>query len=336
MYSLKTLVIVGLGLLFAPVILKLAREILVTLRARLASALPAMAGHMGSAYATEERFLTHNGTLSEEDAVAQAVGAMLMIAALAVFGPSELQFTLATLAGLFGMEFKETFAGFDWLLGLSTVALALVFGMICTDLRRWTRLTRFAFAENGREGAFCIALSCFVASLGVAVAMGAHRLVTMMAGETDVAAEQAGTLASSLPAFILIPLAALLFIGTASAFMSIDSFFSVVAAVFCALWGVLVWIGRLLLGLVDFIAELILAVVNTIQGSLQNGLRRVRETVSNARNGFAAKVSHMVRPEAPKNGPKSDGANGHDASESFSQERRSPDQSKGDEPRANP
>lgn len=243
-----------LVLLFHRLILEWGREVLPLLRKRLNVALPTLTGLARSALRWAGRLVTHEGELSPSQAAIQVATAALFLGALVTFGLCDYAFAYATLSGLFGIPPRQTLSGFDWLLGLSAVLLAVVFGSIITDLRGWTS-GRFAGIERGRALANCGAWVCFVMSLAVGAALALYRF-GVLKGES-------GAWFESLPAVILVALAVLLLIGTAAAFMQCESSFPALLALSVAVGGLGLGAVWFILLLIDFAAEILEPAVKT-------------------------------------------------------------------------
>lgn len=289
------LFVILLGLLVVLIILKLLPQVLPLIQARLAVALPYIAGWTRSAFMWAESFVTDEEKLSPTRTVAQVAGALLVVAVGVVFALCDFQFTWATLCPIFGGECnkREIFAGFDQLLGLSTVLLAVVFGLVTTDLVGWTFTTQFARIERGRSGIFCIALLCLVMTVIVGVALATYRLLALTQGENDMPVEETAPWFQNLNAIILLTLAALLFIGVIFAFMSYETFFSAIVALFIALVGLGLGVVWIILRLVDLVAEVALEGVKTIPMAikpvtelLQGGLHNTSAVVAKVGAGI--------------------------------------------------
>jgi hypothetical protein len=303
MTPLELFVVIGLGLLLLPLLGKVLHATVPVLRARLAAAVPVLAGLAHRALRWTGRLLTNLERLSPPEALAQAVGAALMMAAGVIFALCDLQLTLATLAPLLGLEFHHSggiFAGFDQLLGLSVVLLAATFGVILSDLLGWTCLTRFAVTERARVGAFCLGFVCFLAALAVAVALAAYRLPAVLA---DGAAEAPGEIAvwmQSLPAIILLTLAALLFLGIAAALLSAETFCALVTALLVVVGAVGLGAVSLLLRAIDMVAEVFVTGVAALSmepltQAMAGGAHRVGQKVASGGRAVAAWLRKLVQ-----------------------------------------
>lgn len=244
MNTLMPFALIFLGLLL---ILGLHPEVLPTLRGHLEEALSILADLAKRALRWAECQVTHDGELPSRQAVGQVAGAFLMTAAAAVFAFCDFEVTFATLAALLGVPYEPVFSGsFDRMLGASVVLLA-VFGLVLTDLKGVTSLTRFALIPQGRVAAFYVALLSFVMSLALIVALAFYRGSALGGGEA----------AQNLPTMILVALAGLLFIGLLFAFCSFEDFSPAVAALAVAVVGLGIGLLGLALKLADLFAELI-------------------------------------------------------------------------------
>lgn len=318
MDSLGLIVVIFLGLLLAPLALTLLQQILPLIRTRLVAALPRFADVMRKTFRWAGHLVSEDGELSPSRAVAQITGSFLMIAAGVVFALSDLQLTLATLGPLFGINVNGAiFTGFHELLGLSVVLLAVVFGLVITDLLGWTFVTRFAVIERARASAFCIALLCFLLSLAEAIALAAYRLPGLMFDGTNMSADEVVAWVQSLPPLILLPLAALLFVGALFAFMSLETFFSAIVASLTVAGGLGLGTVWLILGVVDLLLELTAKAAETLHQSIAPFVQASRTGLRSAGAGFAKgtgnigeKFRTLVRPAAPKGAKVTDQAAG--------------------------
>ena len=173
-------------ILLLPLALKVAERIIPLIRDRVAAVLSVITGWMKNAFRWAGRLVTDDGELSPPQTVAQVAGAIFMIASAVVYTVSELQFTWATLCPMLGGECSgEVFAGYDRLLGFSTVLLVVGFGLVVTDLCGCTYTTHFARIERARVALFFIALSCFVMSVAVGVTMAGYRDLILGMGQTN-------------------------------------------------------------------------------------------------------------------------------------------------------
>lgn len=304
MTTIELLVVILLGLVLLPALLQLLQQIFPLIRARLAVALPAIAGLARRGLQKAGSLLTDEGKLPASSTVAQVAGSTVMIAAGVVFALCDLQLTLATLGPIFNVEaVGAVFGGFDRLLGLSVVLLAVVYGLGVTDLLGWTFITHFAVIERARVAAFCMALGCFIASLAVTVALAAYRLPALIMDETVMSAEEAAVWLQGLPAVILITLAVLLFLGIAFTFMSLETFFSAIVAL-CMVVGCLVMaVTYFLLAVVDLVIEVALVAVTSLLGAIEPitntlhaGVRGVSAGVAQGGRNAWTKLSNLTRP----------------------------------------
>lgn len=317
-------IVIVLGLLLIPLLLKWLQEILPLLRARLAGALPSIADWMRRAFRWAGRLVTDDGELSLLQSVEQVVGATVMIAMLVVFTLCDLKFAWATLCPMFGGKCGgEVFAGFDQLLSLSAILLAAGFGLVITDLCGLTYTTHFARSERMRLGALCMTVLCFFLSLGVVVAMGYYRYLVMTMGETAAPVGETAALLQNLQMIILVLLPALLFIGTAVTVTSLKTFAATVGALLMVVGGVTLGTVWLILGAIDLLAEVALAAVTTVPEatgqvtkSIQEGVHSAGDRVKRGSGAFFTKVrdslDRLVQPAAPKRPmipPKGDGFN---------------------------
>jgi hypothetical protein len=201
---------------------------------------------------------------------------------------------------MFGGECTgEVFAGYDRLLSLSTILLVVSFGLTATDLVCWTYTTQFARIERARGVMLFIALLCLLTAIMVSVTMAWYRDLILGMGQTDMAAVETTATLQDLQTFILLSLAALLFIGTLFAFTSFDTFFSAVLAGLAVISGLVLALGYLLMALMDLLAAVILVMVKTVQealtpltNALQEGMRGIRAGGSTA----WAKLRSLVAP----------------------------------------
>lgn len=266
MNTLMPFALIFLGLLL---ILGLHPEGLPTLRGHLAAALSILADLAKRALRWAGRQVTHEGELPSRQAVGQIAGALLMTAAAVVFAFCDFEVTYATLAALLGISYEPVFSGsFDRMLGASVVLLA-VFGLVLTDMKGVTSLTRFALIPQGRVAAFYVALLSFVMSLALIVALAFYRGSALEGGEA----------AQNLPTMILVAVAGLLFIGLVFAFCSFEDFSSAVAALAVAV----VWLGIGLVWLALKLADLFAELIQKWQGRPRGpGLKRLQSAFVSA------------------------------------------------------
>lgn len=185
--------------------------------------------------------------------------------------------------------------------------MAVGFGLVLTDLFGWTFVTRFAVAERGRLVAFFIALPCFVASIAVTVTLALYRTEVLRLAEANVSAGAAETWLQELPPIILLPLEALLFIGTAFAFMSLETFVSAIVALLLAVGGVGLGAAWLILGLVDLLADGTVEAAKAIPQSIepitkssQTGLRSAGGGIAKGIGVVSEKFRNFLRPSVPR------------------------------------
>jgi hypothetical protein len=293
--------VVTLGaILLLPVALKMLEQVIPLIRDRVAAVLPGITDWMRHTFRWAGQRVTDEGELSVSQAVYQTAGSILLIASAVVYTVAELQFTWATLCPMFGGECTgEVFAGYDRLLSLSTILLVVSFGLTATDLVCWTYTTQFARIERARGVMLFIALLCLLTAIMVSVTMAWYRDLILGMGQTDMAAVETTATLQDLQTFILLSLAALLFIGTLFAFTSFDTFFSAVLAGLAVISGLVLALGYLLMALMDLLAAVILVMVKTVQealtpltNALQEGMRGIRAGGSTA----WAKLRSLVAP----------------------------------------
>lgn len=317
MVSMLLLVLFGLGMLLLP---RLLPAVVTVIRRRVAETIQCLDGLAWQAFRCSGRLVTKAGMLSPTDALAQVVGASVLTAAGILFAGTDVVVTLATLAPLFGTDFtapQGLLGTFDTLMGLSLVLLAVVFGLMLTDLLSWTGLTRFALITRARAGAFCLALLCLGLSALVVATLAVYRVQTLF--------EPGGTDGPNvlwmqhLPAVILVLLPLLLFIGVAVALTSLDTFFEAVTAGLAAVWGIVVATLSLLLRGLDVLLETLVegttAVpegLKTLQTAGQTRMSRVTQGFATAGGGLKTKLSALVQPRtfqsATRTAPASEGA----------------------------
>lgn len=302
---------IGLGLLLVLRPGTVLRAILPLLRERLAAARTSLAQQGWAAWRLAGRLLTvtEAETLRPTAAIGQVVGATVLTAAGVVFAVCDLALTWATLAPLFGIAYQPQgtlFASFDWLLGVSLVLLAIVYGFILSDLVGWTMLTHFAVVQHGRVGAFCLAFMGFVASLGIAVALSAYRLPALLSGDggSDALPELMAWV-QTLPVPILLTLAAVLFVGAAMALLSLETFCAAVVALGLTVGGVALGLGSVLLRVMDLAVEMVLAAVTALATeprpqAMAAGLHRVGQGFTNRAKAFSARLHGLVYRGAPR------------------------------------
>src|SRR5712691_6218703 len=255
-------ILIGLGLLCLCFLVPVAEAVVKVLRDRIAHTAPALTALGQQAFTFAGLLLTEDGTLSLIETIAQVGGAVVLIAAGVDFAATDLAVTLATLLPLIGAGMESPplpalFSMFHTLLGISLVLLAVGFGIMLSDLLGWSMVSRFAFISRARLGAFCLGVVCFLASLLVALALAVYRSVVMRT-ETD-SETAAATLMwlNTLPPFILLGLAGLLFIGLGICLLHTEVFCRAVVALVAAVGGVVCVMLRLLLGGVDLLLEIL-------------------------------------------------------------------------------
>ena len=305
---------IGLGLLLVLRPGTVLRATLPVLRERLGAARAALAKQGWAAWRLAGRLLTVTEAepLRPTAAIGQVVGATVLTAAGVVFAVCDLALTWATLAPLFGIPYQPQgtlFASFDWLLGVSLVLLALVYGFILSDLVGWTMLTRFAVVQHGRVGAFCLAFLGFVASLGIAIALSAYRLPALLSGDggSDALPELLAWV-QTLPGPILLTLAAVLFVGAALALLSLETFCAAVVALWLTVGGGALGLGSVLLRMADLAVEMVLVAVTALATeprpqAMAAGLQRVGQGITNRTKAFGAWLEALVRRKPPRAEP---------------------------------
>jgi hypothetical protein len=308
------------GILLLPLIVGLLEHMLPLIHNRLGIAVPATAHFARQALRQAGALLTEteHSTLSPTQAVAQVAGSFVVVATGVVFFLSDLQLTLATLGPLFGVEVEGAlFGSFDQLLGTSVILLALLFGLIVTDLLGWTFTTRFAFIERGRAGAFCMAVFSFIATVAVGVALAYYRAKAMTMDDSALLMDASSLWVQSLPMVILLALAVLLVLGVAVAFMSLDTFFAALVALTVVIGGVLCGIVSLALGVVDLVVEVCLAAVTMLgektaplTTTMQDGVRGMMSGIGRGFGALGLRLQHLVRrvPRGASAVPKMEGA----------------------------
>lgn len=308
----RTLVIlIGLGLLCLCFLMPVAEAVVKRLRDRIAQTVPALAGLAQQAFTWAGRLLTEDGTLSLVETIAQVGGAVLLMAAGLVFVATDLAITLATLMPLLGMG-SGKFDMFHNLLGISLVALAVVFGLMLSDLLGWSMVSRFAFITRARPGAFCLGVVCFLSSLLVTLALAAYRIVVMLTESGSEAAAATLMGLHALPALILLGLAALLFIGLGICLLHTEVFCRTLVALVIAVGGVVCVSLRLLLGGIDLLLDILVTGMQATPNAFsrltnagQAGMGRVRERLATASGGFFTKIGQLVQQRAPRGQPAS-------------------------------
>lgn len=305
MTPVSLVVVLCLGLVLLLILLKVLPQVLPVIRTHCAAAGPRLARLSVEAFGWAGSLLHHGGRLSPGEAISQVAGAVVMLGAGAILGLTDLLYTLATLGPMLGMQVDLTqglFTGMDQLAGLSVILLAVVFGLVLTDLLGWTFTTAFALIERARAGAFCIAFLGLAASVGVSVALAASRLSALADNPT---VDHGMAWALNLPMIILLPLAVLLFVGFAFALTSLDTLWRAVLALVVAIGGVGLGTVMVLLTLVVVGVELALAsvtavplVTSPLPGAVQTGLAQVKRGITGLVGTFSRGLSALVRPAA--------------------------------------
>ena len=135
-----------------------------------------------------------------------------MIASALVYTVCEFQFAWATLCPMFGGECTgEVFAGYDRLLGFTTILLAVGFGLVAADLLGVTYTTHFARIQRARLLFLGIAVLGCVLSITVGGIMAWYHDLILGMGQADVPVAETTASLQSLQTVILVSLAALLF-----------------------------------------------------------------------------------------------------------------------------
>lgn len=313
--------VIGVGLFLLPVLLKVLQAVLPVIQEHGAAAARYLAGLARMAFYWAGTLLTKGGRLSPSGAISQVVGSTMMMAIAAILSLADLQLVLATLAPMLGLEFQSLatsgfLAGFDRLMGLSLVLLGATFGFLASDVIGWTSLTGASQASRMRLLAFFGGALCFMASLGVAIALAGVRMQAIT--ETAAGGESLTAWAQPLPGFILLMLAALLFIGVAVALLSIEAFGHTVTALLVAVGGLGLGAFSLTFWMLAFVATLALAGVPALSWAplthaLHGGASRVGKALSNAGRALAARLRNLVRYEEsgiPKGGQPATTPNG--------------------------
>lgn len=301
---------IGLGLLLLLRLGTVLGAILPVLQTHLSAARTSLARLARTAWrwARDLLLVTDVGELKPAAAISQVVGATVLTAATLIFAACDLNLTWATLAPLFGMTYQPQGtlgASWDWMLAVSLVMLAVVYGCILSDLLGWTMLTRFAVARHARVAAFCVSFGGFVASLGVAVALAAYRLPALLGGDgsADGSSEFLVWL-QSLPGPILLTLAAVLFLGTALALLSVETFCSAVVALVVSISGGVFGLGSLLLRVVEVALEMVHATVTALAAepmtqAVAERMQRVGQGVASRGRAFGSWLHNLVHRGAP-------------------------------------
>jgi hypothetical protein len=304
MIPLPLFVVIALGVLllvFLVVLLPVLQQAVPLIQSRLEGAGAALAGRARAAFRWAGHFLTEAGRFSPSEALSQVVGAVLMLGAATIIILCELQFTWATIGPLLGFPFdpnRNALAAFDWLLSMSSLVLAIVFGVMGTDLLGWTRLSRWHGIERGRVGAFCLAGLGVGTALSVAVALAAQRVLTLF--ENDPALEQViATWGQLLSAFILVGLSALLFMGLALALVSLETVCSALVAGLIASWGVALGMVTLVVRAAACLAEVTQVGVTALslaplRNAIQGGGHRVGTTLASRSRAIVAWLEECV------------------------------------------
>jgi hypothetical protein len=301
---------IGLGLLLLPRLGTVLGAILPVLQTPVSAARTSLALLARTAWrqARDLLLVTEVGELKPAAAISQVVGAIVLTAAGLIFAACDLHLTWATLGPLFGMPPPSQgtlWASWDWMLAVSLVMLSVVYGCILSDLLGWTMFSRFAVARHGRVAAFCVSFVGFVASLGVAVALAAYRLPALLGGDgsADGSPELLAWL-QSLPGPILLTLAAVLFLGTALAVPSVETFFTAVVALVVSLSGGLFGLGSLLLRVGEVAIEAVRAAVTALAAepmtqAVAERMQRVGQGVASRGRAFGAWLHNLVHRGAP-------------------------------------
>jgi hypothetical protein len=297
---LYVIVAAFLGFVILPLLKRLLQHLLPIVRQRCQAAITWLGQDVRGAFRWAWSFLSNQDKLSPAEALSQQVGALIIMSAAVVYGASDLLFTYATLGPLLGWEVDVStglFASLDRLTSLCVIALPIVFGFVITDLLQWTAMSHFAFITRGRVGMLLFAGLNFLAALAIATALGVYRWLVMHEGRS---VPQAAGWMLTVPATILLPLAALLLVGLAVALTSVERFIAGVLAL-------VVTIGGLALGLVfgvlyciDFVVELtveLLAALPTTHpgaGAVQTGLARMHRSIGGFRTRMIDRLKTLV------------------------------------------
>lgn len=293
-----------LGVVFAlPVLLKVLEQVLPLVQERITASVAVLHQWMLRMFGWSKELSTDGGELSPAQAIAQSVGAVLMMAFATAFIVCELQFTWATLCPMFGGTCTgETFAGYDKLLAFSSVLLAIEFGVIATDLLGVTYTTHFARIERARLFFLALAVMCCLLSIAVGGVMAWYRDLILGMGQGDTMGTETTLALQALQTVILTSLAALLLIGAVFAGASVDTFFSVVLAAVGVVSGVGVGVAYIVLQVLALLVETALVAVKTLRESLpgfSEWFRRRRDRVRASSSTLRGKLRTLVAPRTP-------------------------------------
>lgn len=311
--DMGTWAVILVGVLLTPMILRVLKEWLSVLLTAVAKVLPVL-GHWTKSLLKNAGSILGEGHISLNESIAQTGGALLMLTIGGILGMCDLELTLSTVSPLLGMTYTESDFKFDYMIAVSLVLSGLVFGFVMMDLMKWTALTRFVTAEEGRASLFVCALGLLLATLGVALALAGYRFGVMVWGDTEEVFSMMGISYTDLPFYILATLAVLYLLGAGLAFASLDNFFGVLAAVF--MFGTSIFTGTLwlLLATLNVIIELLLKGIIEIIGfgrECRRGLQEAKQHFEKREPSFK-KLRVMVakHPEAYEKANQASAQNG--------------------------
>lgn len=223
-----------LGCVFlAPLVLRILKEWLTALNTAFTIILPIL-GQWAACLGKRAGTILAEGHQSTQEIIAQTGGAILMVALGVVLGMCDLELTLSTIAPMFGTTYSGTGLHFDYMIAISLVASGLVFGFVFADLLKWTAITRFSTAEEGRASLLIFSAGMLVATLSVAVVLGCYRFGIMAWSETDQIVSFAGMAYTDLPFYILTSLVVLYLVGAGLALASFENLVTVTSALVLA------------------------------------------------------------------------------------------------------
>jgi len=278
-------VVLFFGFVIWPLLKELLQHLLPMIRQRCGAVSAWLEGGVRGAFRWAWSFLSNQGKLSPAEALAQQVGALIIMSAAVIFGASDLLFTYATLGPLLGWVVDLSmgpFAVLDQLTAMCVIALPIVFGFVITDLLQWTAMSHFAFIKRGRVGALIFAGLNFLAAIAIAIALGVYRWLVM--NENEGVAQAAGWMLT-VPATILLPLAAQLLVGLAVALTSVERFIAGLLALLMTISGLVLAAVLGVLYLLDVGLELTVELLALLpaprpgSGAMWTGLARVRQSL---------------------------------------------------------
>ncbi|MCA9465514.1 MAG: hypothetical protein KC643_08730 [Nitrospira sp.] len=265
----------------APLMLRVLRGWLIALNTTCTHILPALgqwAGSLGKQAGT----ILSEGHQSTQEIIAQTGGTILMVALGVVLGLSDLELTLSTIAPMLGATHSKTGFQFDYMIAISLVASGLVFGFVFSDIMKWTGITRFSTAEEGRASLLIFSASMLIATLSVAVVLACYRFGIMVWSETDEVVSFSGMAYTDLPFYILTTLGVLYLLGAGLALASFENLVTVVVSLSLVAACVVLGFAWALLGSAKVLGELIQSGIVEILASWE----QCKSTLRDAKHQF--------------------------------------------------